>query len=254
MKLIHIRKTGKNKYEIELENKKIKTYDTIMLKYQLLLKKDINEELLETIEKETRNAEKYEKVVALINRKLRSEKEITSFLKKQGISSEEQKEMIEKLKAIGLLNEQTYIEAYIHHRMNLSNDGPNKIKEDLLKENFDESLITTYLEKIEASEIYEKMRKLIEKKIKMNHKHSTEYLKQKITEEMIYLGYDKDLIEEILNHKEIDHTQILKQEIKKLYQKYQKKENCIFLIRQKLYQKQYSIEEINQALEELDNC
>ena len=27
MKIIHIRKTGKNKYEIELSNKKIKTYD-----------------------------------------------------------------------------------------------------------------------------------------------------------------------------------------------------------------------------------
>ena len=50
MKIIHIRKTGKNKYEIELSNKKIKTYDTIILKYQLLLKKDITEELLQTIE------------------------------------------------------------------------------------------------------------------------------------------------------------------------------------------------------------
>lgn len=161
--------------------------------------------------------------------------------------------MIQKLKSIGLLNEKKYIEAYIHNRMQLSSDGPNKIKEDLLKENLDETLIDTYLEKIETSEIYEKLRKLIEKKIRLNHKYSTEHLKQKIREEMIHLGYDQNKIEDILSSIEIDHTEILKQEIKKLYQKYQKKENCIFLIKQKLYQKQYSIEEINQALEELES-
>ena len=127
MKIEHIKKVGKNKYEITLENEKIKTYDTVMLKYQIALKKELSDQMIEEIKEETKIAEIYDKTIVFLNKKLRSEKEVREFLKKQGV--EQQEELIEKLRNQGFFHEGAYIEAYIHDRFSFSPDGPNKIKE-----------------------------------------------------------------------------------------------------------------------------
>lgn len=254
MKIINIKKIGKNKYEFELANKKIKTYDTIILKYQLLLKKEISEELLQTIEEETKIAEIYEKTLQFIGRKLRSKKEVIDFLKKQEISIEEQTDIIDRLTEQGLFDEKAYIEAFIHDRMNFSSDGPNKIKEELLKNEFDLELILIELEKLDEKEMKEKLNKLIVKKLNANHKYSENYCKQKITEQMLLLGYPKEMIEEILDKENFNHESILENEARKLYEKYKNKKNgneLYLFLKQKLYQKRYPIEDINDILEKI---
>lgn len=254
MKIIHIRKTGKNKYEIELSNKKIKTYDTIILKYQLLLKKDITEELLQTIEEESKGAEIYDKTLQFIGRKLRSKKEVIDFLNKQEVCLEEQTNIINRLNEQGLFNEKAYIEAYIHDRINFSNDGPNKIKEELLKTEFELDLILAELERIDKNVVEEKLKKLISKKLNSNHKYSQNYLKQKITEQMTMLGFSKEMVNRQLEKEEVNHTDILEHEARKLYQKYKNKKsgNELYLfLKQKLYQKRYPLDEISLVLDNI---
>lgn len=250
MKIEHIRKIGKNKYEIVLENEKIKTYDTVMLKYQIALKKELNDELLLKIKEETKKAEIYDKVIVFLNRKLRSEKETREYLKKEGI----EEEVIENLKSQGYFDQDTYIEAYIHDRFCFSSDGPNKIKEELLKQDFDREKVIIALENIEEQKVKEKLEKLIAKKINAYHKYSEKYGKQKILESMQQLGYKKELIESILENYHIDHSSILEEEARKLYQKYRFKKSgkeLVLFLKQKLYQKQYPMEDINEVLDKI---
>lgn len=253
MKIEHIKKSGKNQYEITLEkNQKIKTYDTVMLKYQIALKKELSEELLQKIKEETKKAQVLEKILQYMNRKLRSEKEVRTYIQKFDIDNEE--EIICFLRNQGFFNIDSYIEAYIHDRFVFSNDGPNKIVSDLLDQDFDLNKIEEHLSKLEESKIMAKLSKIIEKKINSSHKYSEEYCKQKITEQMLHLGYLKPMIQDILETKQLDHTNSLKQEAYKLYQKYLGKKNgseLLFLLKQKLYQKRYPIEEINDVLEQI---
>ncbi|MCI9234100.1 MAG: hypothetical protein HFH08_05880 [Bacilli bacterium] len=252
MKIILIKKIGKNRYEILLENEKIKTYDTVMLKYQIALKKELSEELVEQIKEETEKAEIYEKVIQFLNKKLRSEKEVRDFLKKQEV--EEVEELIERLKSQGFFHEDIYIEAYIHDRFSFTIDGPNKIREDLLKQNFPFEKVEKAIQKIDKKEVKNKLSKFIDKKMNLNHKYSEKYCKQKILEQAQLLGYSKELIESILEEYKLDHSVILEQEARKLYQRYSTKKSgkeLIFFLKQKLYQKQYPMEDIYNILEKL---
>jgi len=252
MKIEHIKKVGKNKYEITLENEKIKTYDTVMLKYQVALKKELSDQMIEEIKEETKVAEIYDKTIVFLNKKLRSEKEVREFLKKQGV--EEQEEVIEKLRSQCFFHESAYIEAYIHDRFSFFTDGPNKIKENLLKQDFDYKEVEKALAKIDEKEIRQKLSKLVNKKMSSNHKHSEKYCKQKVLESMQQLGYSKEMIESILSKYNVDHSEILEAEARKLYQKYMARKNekeLIFFLKQKLYQKQYPMDDINIVLEKI---
>lgn len=255
MKINHIKKIGNNKYEVIVDNRKIRTYDTVILNHQLLLKKEISEELLQNIEEETKVAEVYEKTLKFINMKLRSKKEVILFLNKNGIFNEKQDEILEKLNKQGLFQEDSYIAAYVHDRMIFSNDGPSKIKEDLLKEDLDLAKIESEIDKLDDNQIKQKLIKIICKKKKMNHRYSEAFWKQKILEQMLQLGYLKPMIEEVLETETIDDSKLLMEEAKKLYQKYQDKKNgkeLFLFIKQKLYQKRYSMDQINEVLNELE--
>ena len=252
MKIMYIRKIGKNKYEILLEQEKFRTYDTVMLKYQIMLKKELSEELIKEIREETKKAEVYDKAIQFLNRKLRSEREVREFLKTQGI--EQMEGIIDQLRSQGFLQEDTYIEAYIHDRFSFSPDGPNKLREDLLKQNFCLEKVENGIAKIEEKEIEKKLLRLIQKKINSNHKYSEMYCKQKVLEGMQQLGYSRYMIESILEKFELDHSDILEKEARKLYQKYKSKKEgkeLFMILQQKLYQKKYPIEDINFVLKKI---
>lgn len=246
MKIINIKKQ-KNKYKIKLEgNITIETYDEVIIKNNILYKKEIDENLKEKIEEENKFYNTYNEIVKLINKKLRSEKEIKEIMNKKEIKNQE--ELINKLKSSNLINDELYAKAYIHDRISFSNDGINKIKKELVNQEIDEDIIENELNKIDRKDQKEKLEKLIIKKLNTNTKYSNKIMKQKITNYFINLGYDKEEINEILNREQIDNNEIIKREYNKLINKYKTKyeeEKLKYIIKQKLYQKGFNIEEIN---------
>lgn len=253
MKIEHIKKKGKNKYEILLgNNERVDIYDTVMLKYQIILKKELSNELLDTIKVENKKAQVLEKTLQYMNRKRRNEKEIRNYLKEFDVDNEE--EIITYFKKQGFFDTDSYIGAYIHDRFMFSNDGPIKIKKELLEQGFEESKVNTEIEQIDAFEIKQKLSKLVMKKRNTNHKYSEGSWKQRVMYQMVQLGYHKWLVEEILDGILIDHESILENDARKLFQKYQKKrdpQELRLFLKQKLYQKQYPIDDINQVLEKV---
>ena len=81
MKIIKYRKKKSNIYEITLSNNdKISLYDDVILKYELLLKKDITDKLLKEVITYNSFIESYHVSLKYINSKLRTEKEIRNKL------------------------------------------------------------------------------------------------------------------------------------------------------------------------------
>jgi len=251
MKIKTIRKKN-NKYIIILEdNTTITTYDDIIIKNNILYKKEITEELKNTIEKENQYYEIYNNILKYIKTKLRSETEIREYIRKNEIDKKIEEDIIKKLKTSKLINDNIYVHAYIHDKITFTNDGPLKIKKDLLKNKIDETLIEEELEKLNKKELLEKLKKLILKKMNTNTKYSNNMLKQKLINYFMNLGYEKSDIVDIIENNQTHNNEIIKKEYNKLYNKLKNKyqdETLKRNIKQKLYQKGFDIEEINKIV------
>lgn len=250
MKIKTIKKNGK-KYKIELEDgNSITTYDDLILKYNILYKKEINNELINKIENENIFYDAYNCTLSYISKKLRSLYEVQNFLNKFLISTEEKQNIITKLKELKLINDKNFTESFINDKINFTNYGPYRIKKELEKYKIEDEIINKSLNKIDQNIYYEKVKKIIDQKIKINKKYSGNVLKQKITIELINLGYPNDIIYDVLNTINIKGN--INEIYNKLYQKLSKKYSGYELekiIDQKLYSLGYNkteIEEKNQ--------
>ena len=239
MKITKYKKMSNNKYKVFLDNNEnIVLHENIILKYNLLLTKEIDD--LEEIKKDNNNYLIYDKVLKYISIKMRCESEIRAYLKKNEIDNKLIDEIVEKLKKQGFINEKLYVKSYILDKTRLNNIGPNKIKNELIKLNIDNNIIEEELNNINKEELNITLEKLIDKKIKSNRTYAGDVLKQKLLNDFINKGYSKEDILSILDKKDLNNDDLYEKEYNKLYNKYSKKysgSELEYFIKQKLYQK-----------------
>lgn len=237
MKIIKYKKMSNNKYKVFLDNgENIQLHENIILKYNLLLTKQIED--INKIKKDNNSYLIYDKVLKYISIKMRCEKEIRDYLKKNEIDNID--EIIKKLKEQGFINERLYTKSYISDKTRLNNVGPNKIRNDLIKLNIDKNIIEEELSNIDQDDINITLEKLVDKKIKSNKTYAGDVLKQKILNDLINKGYSKESILSILDKKDLNNDDLYEKEYSKLYNKYSKKysgSELEYFIKQKLYSK-----------------
>lgn len=254
MKIDKITKTKNGKYKIILDTKEsITTYDDVILNNGILFKKELSVDEINKINNESDYYNIYNKTIKFISTKMRSLKEINDFLDKKEVNENTKDMIIKKLKEVRLINDEIFAKAYFQDRINLSNDGPYKIKQELRNNDISDAVIETIFFNIDSDVVYSKLDKLIQKKIKTNHNKSNYMLKQKIINDMINLGYEKNMILEILNIRLVDNCDIVNYEYNKLKKKLSRKYSDLDLEKQikiKLQQKGFSLEEINKIEKE----
>ena len=234
-----IKDTG-NKYKVIIDDDTYKLYDDTIIKYGLLSKKDITKKELEDILSYNDELLSYYESIKYITRKLRSEKEIREYLKKKDIDNNIINKTVKKLYDNNFLNEEIYLKSYINDRINLSNDGPLKIKRDLIKLGMKEENIDEYISNIDNSIWLDKIDTIISKKIKGNTKYSSYILRNKIILYIVNLGYYKDDIVGILNRYDIIDNDIYMKEKEKAIRELSKKYSGYELdqkVRMRLYRK-----------------
>ncbi len=251
MKIIKYKKIGKSKYKVFFDKTDMILYEDVIIKYKLLSIENININLLEKITEDNKYYEAYDKAINYVSIKLRNELELKKYLEK---SFDEKLifDVINKLKKNGYLNDNVYINAYIHDKILLSTDGPIKIKEYLLNNGFEEKLIDQTLNKIEENIWIEKIKKTINKK---NNTGSSYNFVLKMQNELYYKGYPKELVNEVLKYVDLNDDLNLNKEIKKNIEKYKKKYRNSELknrVIKSLLIKGYSYENIIRCYEEID--
>jgi len=243
MEIIKYRKIKDNLYELDLDNGTIlKFYDDTIIKYSLLLKKNITNNELEQITKYNDQLAAYYLALRYLNRKMRSRLEIEKYLDKAEYNQKIINETIKKLEKEGYLNNQKFITSYINDQLNLTYHGPEKIKHNLIKLGFSENEIS--IEK----DFNDKIKLLIEKKLKLNRKYNTVTIKMNIKNYLINLGYSKEMFMHYLEDIKLNDQNLIKKDYEILLKKYQKKydnKKLKLFIRDKLYKKGYNIDEIS---------
>lgn len=240
MKIISYKKIKQNKYEVTLSNNEsVLLYDDIILKYELLTKKEIDNQKLKEIILDNSKYDVYYAMLKDISKKFRTEKELRTKFK--DYDNEVVDYAIKRLKNEKYLNNELYIRAYINDAINLKLIGPYKIINNLLNLGFEKSEIEEYLEVIDNEIWLDKINKLIKKEINSNHAYSGNVLKMRIQNKISNLGFELNMISKLINNYDfnLSREKYLKEKEKAL-RKYSKKYSG-FLLEQKvnnyLYQK-----------------
>lgn len=241
MKINSYKRQRNGQYKVILDDKEILLHEDLILKHNLLLTKNITSKELNALEEENKKYLIYDDAIQYLKTKLRSKKEMSIYLKKKKFEDSFIQEVIKMLEKQGYINDEVYTQAFINDRINLSNDGPYKIKKSLIENNISKEMVEKYMIVFDDTLQREKIEKLIKKKIHSNHNKSKQILKQKLMIELGNLGYQTSLIRELLSLLEnVSDEDIKKKEYEKLYAKLSKKYSGYELetkLKQKMYQK-----------------
>jgi len=220
MKILKYKKFKNNEYKIITDKEEYKLYDDIIIKYELLLKKEINTKEFNNIIQENNLLKAYYESLKAINTKMRTVKEIEIILKRKNYNDNEIEYAIKRLQKEKYINNKIYIEAYIHDMLTLYIVGEQKILNDLIKLGLKESEILPFLNNIDKAIYIEKIKKYIDKKIKTNKKSINEFNKKTLNE-LINKGFYKEDILNYLDNIDIEEDpKELEKIITKLYKKY----------------------------------
>lgn len=247
MKILKYKKLKSDKYQVELDNnRKLELYEDTILNYDLLLKKEIEEEQLDGILKYNDKFDAYYYALKYLNVRARSKKEIKDYLKKKDYDENTIYETISKLESQGYLNDLNFAKMFLTNKLITTSNGPLKIRRELLQHELSNEDINIVLEDYTDEIQIDKIRKQISRIIKSNRNKGNIYLKRKLYNELNNEGFKPSLIETELNNIELDDdSDLAKKEYDKLYKKLSRKysgQELEFKINQKLYQKGFHYE------------
>ena len=248
IKIIKYKKSSNGKYKVYLDNNhELLLYEDVILKYNLLLTKEIDESLLIEIDKYNQECDVYYVGLNSIKNRFKSIYDLRITLLKKEYPEELVDKAIDKLIKQGYLNDRSFTKSFINNKMITTNSGPYKIERELLDKKIDASIIKDEIGVFNREEQITRIKKLIERGIKTNHTRGGIVLKQKIYNDLKLLGYDISLINEvILTYTFEEDESISKREYDKLYRKYSRKyegEELKRKIREKMYLKGLKYEE-----------
>ena len=240
-----------NKYKVYIDDEVITLYDDVIVKYNLLINKVMDNKKFNEITKYNDFLDGYYKAIKYINKKMRTELEIKKYLSKLDINSKDIDKIIDILYKDGYLNKEIYMKAYVNDQYNLTNNGPMKVKKDLINLGYKDVDIIDYINSLDWNY---RIEGIINKKIKINHKLSNNALKTKLLNDIIKMGYGKeDILIYLENINLCNDFAILVKEFNKIYNKYSKKYNgneLEYKVINYLYKKGFNIEDIKRCIDE----
>lgn len=252
MKIIKFKKDKNNIYKIYFDDDVvISLYDDVIVKYNLLVNKKMDINKFNGIVQYNSFLDGYYKSIKYINKKMRTELEIRKYLIKLDIKEKDINDIIKLLYKDGYLNKEVYYKAFINDRYNLSSDGPLKVSKELVKLGYNENDFKEYLYSFNWDE---KIIKLLDKKIKLNHKLSNNMFKIKLLNDLVKLGYQKSSVMMVLDNIVFsDDYKILEYELNKIKNKYSVKysgNELEYKVINYLFKKGFNLSDIKRCYDE----
>lgn len=242
LKILKYKKCSNGQYKVELDNGVVlHLYEEAILKYQLLLLKEIDDDLMIQIDQYNQECDVYYVALKKLKSRFLSVDDLKKFLIRKEYPMNYVEKSIDKLLKQGYLNDRVYARSYIHDQMITTSKGPYRLEKELLDKKIDSSIIQEEILSFSEEEQVERIHKIIERGIKSNHTRGGLILKQKIFQDLKGLGYDVSMISRELSHYSFSvDSLIAEREYQKLYRKYSRKyqgEKLDLKIREKLFQK-----------------
>ena len=240
MKITKYEKKKNGMYCVFFEDgNNVDIHEEIILKYNLLVKKEASNSLIDKMLDENKVYIAYNLSIKYIAVKMRSRKEIREYLSKKNFDRSTIDEVIILLEKEKYLDDYMYANAFVNDRILLSNDGPYKIESKLKELGIREDAIFKSLSIFDNDLQVERITKLVNKYKNINRNKSNFSLKNKISINLVNLGYDRSLINSVLSSSNFgDDSSIAKKEYEKIYKKLSRKysgSELEYRVKQKMY-------------------
>ena len=154
---------------------------------------EISDEDLKELMKKEDIEKAYKRALRYTSKSLKSSKEVIDYLYKHKISPDLHEEIISRLKDLGLLDDERYLEIYLEEKFNYSSDGSIKIKNKLYQKGFKSTDVDPHLHKFKEIE-FENLKKLIENRRNSRKKED----KNKLIRFLLSKGYEYSMISEVI--------------------------------------------------------
>ncbi|MCH5171268.1 MAG: RecX family transcriptional regulator [Erysipelotrichales bacterium] len=230
---MHLESTGKISV-VELSHKKNKVImllsngesininEDIILDYYLYLNKELDMPTIRKIKESAEMNETLQKAYSLLAHGLYTKKELKERLIRKKCNTTTIEKVIKKLISLNYLNDERYVEEYLNYAKN-KGFGPKKIKSELIKKGINDYLISM----INFDNQEEEIEIQIEKSLKKYRNYNYQTKIQKVYNHLILLGYNSELIKDVLEKKiSIDEDveiQLLRKDFDKAVNKLKKK-------------------------------
>ena len=246
LKIIKYKKSTNGKYKVYLEDgRELSLYEETILKFELLLKKEVLD--IPKINDYNLEWDVYYVALKSLKSRFKSAKEIRDLLIKKEYPIDLVDNAINKLIKQGYLNDDSFTKGYINNQIMTTSKGPFKIRRELIDKGISSLIIDENLDLFDDVLQLERIEKLASKMLKSNRTKGGSVLRKKITNDLVNLGYDTELIYKVLSKYDFNDTsEIAKKEYDKLYKKYSRKyegEELNYKIKQAMYQKGLIYEE-----------
>ena len=193
--------TKKNIYNVYLSNGEVLGLNgKVITDNELLIKKEIDNELYDKLKRDNTICILVDTSIKYIDRRLRSINELRDYLKNKEEDTIIIEEVIDKLIDYKYLDDDRFTKAFIKDKLNFTNWGDYKIKNELKRLGVNEEIIYNNMTSIDDNIYYERINKIIDKDISTNKKYGGIKLKNKIYNHLLTLGYSKEKVISIINN------------------------------------------------------
>jgi regulatory protein len=254
---VHPKKRGF--YEVELSDigdpEKLtqwELHEDLLVQHGLRKGQPITDQKYKEIEQATLTHGVYQLALNYISYRMRSVKEVKTYLLDKGYSRAAILESIQKLKEENYLDDRAYALAYVRSRKSLTLKGPVVIRQELIQKGISDDILEQALEQFGDEEQVELASKLAQKKIKSWSGRSKQEQLQKTRQVLLQNGFSNRVVNQVLNsltmeNGEEDEWAALKKQGEKALQKYKQFTGYeqIIKVKQLLYRKGFSTELID---------
>ena len=131
MKIEKFKKLKDGVYELKLDNENIIfTYEEVILKFELLINREIDNKKLKEIEKLNDYYKCYYTAIKSIKKKSYSRKELFKKLKDE-FEEYLVNEVLDNIEKLGYIDDKSFANSYINRQITTTNHGPIRIVRDL---------------------------------------------------------------------------------------------------------------------------
>lgn len=250
---------NKDRYNIFLDEKYAFSVDEdVLIKHQLKKGMELDSFSISEIGYQDDIRKAYNMAIQYLSRRMRSEKEIRQYLSGKEIDETIIREVIHKLYEYQFLNDKEFALAFVRTLMNTTDKGTGIIRGELIEKGISEDLIDLALDEYPYEKELEMAHGLCLKFVQKNTKDSSKIMKQKLEQLLFRKGYPREIIQTAIAETDMDKDDelelaALRSHAEKAHRKYSNLSESDYKqkMKQMLYRKGFSIELIEQMMEEL---
>ncbi|MBU9710748.1 recombination regulator RecX [Evansella tamaricis] len=229
--------------------------EDIFIKRHLSKGKTLTEEEMNRIREEDVLDKAFQRTLHFISYRMRSEKEVLTYLHEQDIQKEEASQLLERLKDLNLLDDQAFAEAFVRTKKNTQKKGPLLIQQELYEKGITEKGIEKAMKEYPEEEVLENAMKTALKKQSSYQKEGQRKRQQKLMQFLIQRGFPSETARQVVEScdeqvpSDAEWEGLVKQgeKAEKKYSKYEAWEREQ-RIKQYLYQRGFSLDLIDEWL------